>query len=102
MIQGREDVQWNETEIFKHLARKFSVRFFTLSIDIAYMLTMNRTNTNASWPYNRIPRTKLLQKQINTPTRIQPIATLSLRNRRILYMTLFQSSKRVVPWPNAS
>jgi hypothetical protein len=32
MIQGREDVQWNETEIFKHLARKFRVGFFTLSL----------------------------------------------------------------------
>lgn len=27
MIQGREDVQWTETTIFKHLAEKFPVRF---------------------------------------------------------------------------
>lgn len=31
MIQGREEVQWNETEIFKHLARKFRVCFFHIN-----------------------------------------------------------------------
>lgn len=27
MIQGREDVQWNETDVFNHLVKKFPVCF---------------------------------------------------------------------------